>query len=273
MTIRKYKPTTQTRRFTSVSTFDEVTRVKSERSLTCSLKRHAGRNSSGRITMRHQGGGNRRKFRIIDFKRDKINIPAKVMTVEYDPNRSARIALVHYADGEKRYILAPEDIAIGAKVMSGPDAEPIVGNALPLSKIPLGMNIHNIECQPGHGGQLVRGAGMSAVLMSREGRYANIKLPSGEIRMIHVNCFATIGRLGNTDHESLSWGKAGHSRWLGIRPTVRGCAMNPVDHPMGGGEGRATGGHPCSPWGLYAKGKKTRNKRRHSTKLIVSRRK
>jgi len=273
MSIRKYKPVTPSQRFTSVSAFTEITRKKSERSLTKTKKSHAGRNSAGRITVQHRGVGNRRKYRKIDFKRDKLNIPAKVVSVEYDPNRSARIALVHYVDGEKRYILAPNGLKIGAVVMSGQDAEPTVGNVLPLSRVPLGMDMHNIELQPGRGGQLVRGAGLSAVLMSCEGAYANVKLPSGEVRMINVNCTATIGQVGNVDHESTSLGKAGRSRWLGIRPTVRGVAKNPVDHPMGGGEGRATGGHPQSPWGQYAKGMKTRKKHSKSTKLIISRRK
>ena len=273
MPIRKYRPTTPTRRFALVSTFDEITRAEPERTLVKSRKRRAGRNSSGRITVRHRGGGNRRKYRVIDFKRDKLNAAGKVVAIEYDPNRSARIALVQYADGEKRYILAPNGLGVGARVVSGPDAEPTVGNVLPLSKIPLGMDIHNIELQPGRGGQLVRGAGVSAVLMSREAAYANVKLPSGEVRMVHVNCMATIGHVGNPDHESYRDGKAGRSRWKGIRPTVRGVAMNPIDHPMGGGEGRASGGHPQSPWGRYAKGMKTRSRRNKSKKVIISRRK
>lgn len=273
MPIKTYRPTTPTRRFMSVSTFDEITTSKPERSLLRHGKYPAGRNSSGRITVRHQGGGNRRMHRCIDFKRDKVNIPAKVVSVEYDPNRSARIALLHYADGEKRYILAPNGLQVGVKLMSGPKAELIAGNALPLLKIPLGSQIHNIELRPGQGAKLVRSAGMAAILMSREGKFANVKLPSGEIRMINVNCLATIGQVGNMDHENYIYGKAGHSRWLGIRPTVRGRAMNPIDHPMGGGEGRSTGGHPRSPWGLYAKGKKTRNVRSRSTRFILARRK
>jgi len=273
MPIKTYRPTTPSRRFTSVSTFEEITRSKPERSLLRSMKHQAGRNSSGRITMRHQGGGNRRMYRCIDFKRDKVNIPAKVASVEYDPNRSARIALLHYVDGEKRYILAPNGLRVGARLMSGSKAEPIVGNAMPLSQIPLGFQIHNIELQPHQGAKLVRSAGMAALLMSREGKLANVKLPSGEIRMINVNCLATIGQVGNVDHENYSYGKAGHARWQGIRPTVRGRAMNPIDHPMGGGEGRSTGGHPRSPWGLYAKGKKTRNVHSRSTRFIIERRK
>jgi large subunit ribosomal protein L2 len=212
-------------------------------------------------------------YRRIDFKRDKTSILAKVVSIEYDPNRSARIALLYYVDGEKRYILAPKDLRVGAKLMSGPNAEPIVGNALPLSKIPLGVQIHNIELHPRQGGKLVRSAGMAAMLMSRKGSLANVKLPSGEIRLIHVDCLATIGQVGNVDHENYIYGKAGHARWLGIRPTVRGRAMNPVDHPMGGGEGKSTGGHPRSPWGLYAKGKKTRDVRARSTRFIIERRK
>ncbi len=273
MPLRKHKPTTPSGRFTSVSTFEEITSKKPLRSLLKPMKKRSGRNSSGRITVRHRGGGNRRKLRLIDFKRKKINIPARVLGIEYDPIRSARIALLLYNDGEKRYIIAPDGLMVGAKVMSGPDAEPVVGNCLPLSKIPLGMDVHNIELQPGRGGQLVRGAGGRAVLMSREGAYANLKLPSGEVRMVHATCFATMGRVGNSDHENESLGKAGSKRWRGIRPTVRGVAMNPVDHPMGGGEGRATGGHPQSPWGLYAKGKKTRKSKSKSKKMIVSRRK
>lgn len=273
MAIRKYDPTTPSRRFMSDSTFAEVTRSKPERSLLRHQKSNAGRNSSGRITVRHRGGGVRQHYRIVDFKRDKLNIAAKVAAIEYDPNRSARIALLHYVDGEKRYMLAPEGLAVGASVMSGPQAEPQVGNALPLAKVPLGIEIHNIELQPGRGGQLVRGAGLAATLMSREGSYANVRLPSGEVRMINVKCLATIGKVSNADHETFSWGKAGHARWMGVRPTVRGRAMNPVDHPLGGGEGKSTGGHPRSPWGQYAKGGKTRNVRAKSQRFIISRRK
>ncbi len=273
MPIKTYNPTTPSRRFASVATFEEITRSKPERSLLRSGKYRAGRNSSGRITVWHQGGGNRRMYRVIDFKREKFALPARVAAIEYDPNRSARIALLHYPDGEKRYILAPNGLQVGARLMSGPEAEPALGNALPLAKIPLGSQIHNLELKPRQGAKLVRSAGMAAVLLSRQGDYANVKLPSGEIRMIHVNCLATIGQVGNVDHESRIYGKAGHARWLGIRPTVRARAMNPVDHPMGGGEGRSTGGHPRSPWGLYAKGKKTRNVRSRSSRFIVARRK
>lgn len=273
MAIRKYKPTTQTRRFTAVSSFEAITRKKPERALTGFRKRHAGRNSAGRISVRHRGGGNRRKYRKIDFKRNKYDIPATVISIEYDPNRSAYIALLSYTDGEKRYILAPEGLVVGTVVISGKNVEPSPGNVLPLEKIPLGANIHNIECEPGRGGQLVRSAGVSAVLVSKEGSYATVKLPSGEVRMIHTSCLAAIGQVGNGDHENISRGKAGHSRWLGIRPTVRGCAVNPIDHPMGGGEGRASGGHPQSPWNQYAKGKKTRKKHSKSNRLILARRK
>lgn len=257
-----------------LSDFADITKTTPERSLVKSMKSKAGRNSAGRISVRHRGGGHKRRYRVIDFKRDKFGIPAKVASVEYDPNRSARIALLHYADGEKRYIIAPSKLAVGATLMSGPDAEPSVGNALPLSKIPLGMAVHNIELIAGKGGQLVRSAGTSAQLMSREDEFAHIKMPSGEIRLIRTNCLATIGRVGNVEHNNIVMGKAGRKRWLGIRPTVRGVAMNPVDHPMGGGEGRTSGGgHPMSPWGLLSKGKRTRDKGKQSNKYIVERRK
>jgi large subunit ribosomal protein L2 len=274
MGLKEFKPTTPSMRFTTLPAFDEITKTKPERSLTKAQKKNAGRNFMGRITIRHRGGGHRRKFRIIDFKRDKLGIPAKVAAIEYDPNRSARIALLHYADGEKRYILAPAGLNVGGSVMSGPSAEPTVGNALPLGRIPLGLPIHNIELTKGSGAQLVRSAGQAAQLMAREGEYAHVKLPSGEIRMISVECLATVGQVGNLEHEGVSLGKAGRKRWLGIRPTVRGVAMNPVDHPMGGGEGRTSGGgHPVSPWGKLAKGQKTRQKRKTSGKFIVQRRK
>jgi len=274
MALKTFKPTTPSLRFTQLPAFEEITKNKPERSLTAARKSKAGRNAAGRITVRHRGGGHRRKFRLIDFKRDKHGIPAKVAAIEYDPNRSARIALLNYRDGEKRYILAPAGLEVGATVMSGPEAEPMVGNALPLGKIPLGLAVHNIELTAGGGAQLVRSAGQSAQLMSREGVFANVKLPSGEVRMINVNCLATVGQVGNVDHDSVSLGKAGRKRWLGIRPTVRGVAMNPVDHPMGGGEGRTSGGgHPVTPWGQLTKGKKTRSGRKSSSKFIVSRRK
>jgi large subunit ribosomal protein L2 len=273
MALKKYKPTTPSRRGMTVSAFENVTRSKPERSLLDRRRRRAGRNSAGRITVRHRGGGHKRRYRVIDFRREKVGIPARVAAVEYDPNRSANIALLHYADGEKRYILAPVGIKPGMKVVSGPEAEPVPGNALPLARIPLGTAVHNVELVPGRGGALVRSAGGSAQLMSREGKSAHLKLPSGEIRMINVNCMATVGQVGNLDHSAVNDGKAGRRRWRGIRPTVRGVAMNPVDHPMGGGEGRSSGGgHPMSPWGKLAKSGRTRSKRKPSGKFIVKRR-
>jgi large subunit ribosomal protein L2 len=257
-----------------LSDFADITKSTPERSLLKGKKSNAGRNSAGRITVRHKGGGHKRRYREIDFKRDKFGIPAKVASIEYDPNRSARIALLHYADGEKRYIIAPSGLEVGSTLVSGPDVEPSLGNCLPLGKIPVGSSIHNIELVAGRGGQLVRSAGTSAQLMSREEEFAHIKMPSGEIRLIRTNCMATLGRVGNVDHSSIVMGKAGRKRWLGIRPTVRGVAMNPVDHPMGGGEGRTSGGgHPQSPWGLLSKGKRTRNKHKATNKYIVERRK
>ena len=274
MALKNYKPTSPSRRQMTVSTLEEVTGQKPERALTEPLKRTGGRNSAGRMTVRHRGGGHKRRFRVIDFRRDKHDVPAKVASIEYDPNRSAHIALLHYADGEKRYILAPQGLEVGASVVSGPQAESVVGNAMELSQIRLGLAIHNIELQPGRGGCIVRSAGGSAQLMAREGKYAQVKLPSGEIRMINVKCMATVGQLGNSEHSAVNDGKAGKSRWRGKRPTVRGVAMNPVDHPMGGGEGRSSGGgHPQSPWGQLAKGGKTRGKRKPSSKFIVKRRK
>ena len=274
MALKRFKPTTPSLRFTALSAFEDITKSKPERSLIASKQSKAGRNHSGRVTVRHRGGGHKRKYRIIDFRREKVGMPAKVAAIEYDPNRSARIALLNYADGEKRYILAPVGLQVGASLMSGPDAEAVLGNALPLERIPMGTPVHNIELTPGRGGQLVRGAGQLAQLMAREGEFAHIRLPSGEIRMISVKCMATVGQVGNVDHESVSLGKAGRKRWLGIRPTVRGVAMNPVDHPMGGGEGRTSGGgHPVSPWGELAKGKKTRGRRKPSGKFIIKRRK
>lgn len=274
MPLKTYRATSPGRRFASGLTFEEVTKTEPERSLVRSLKYSAGRNVHGRITVRHRGGRPKRKFRIIDFRRDKTGIPARVAAIEYDPNRSGNIALLHYADGEKRYILAPENLKVGMTVISSPDAEPAIGNALPLAKIPVGMFIHNLELYPGRGGQIVRGGGNAAHVMSKEGQYAHVKLPSGEVRRINLACKATIGQVGNIDHGNVSYGKAGRKRWLGIRPTVRGVAMNPVDHPMGGGEGRTSGGgHPVSPWGKLAKGQKTRSKRKTSDRFIVSRRK
>ena len=272
MAIKKVKPTSPGRRSQTYSTFDEITTTTPEKSLLKTIKNSGGRNANGRITCRHRGGGHRRHYRIIDFKRDKTEIPARVASIEYDPNRSARIALLHYADGEKRYILAPLDLSVGDTVMSGPKADIKPGNTLPLINIPLGTHVHNIELRFGKGGQIVRSAGTFAQLMAKEDRYALIKLPSGEVRMVLLNCKATIGRLGNVVHENISLGKAGRKRWLGRRPKVRGVAMNPVDHPMGGGEGRSSGGrHPCSPLGIPAKGYKTRNKKK-SNRYIVKKR-
>ncbi|MFL2876665.1 MAG: 50S ribosomal protein L2 [Pontiellaceae bacterium] len=274
MPLKSHKPTTPSRRHMVLSDFSDITKSSPERSLLKGKKSKAGRNSAGRISVRHRGGGHKRRYRVIDFKRDKYGIPAKVAAIEYDPNRSARIALLHYADGEKRYIIAPVDLQVGTMLMSGPDAEPSLGNALPLDKIPVGMAIHNIELVAGRGGQLVRSAGASAVLMSQTEEFANVKMPSGEIRLIRTECMATIGRVGNVEHSNIVMGKAGRKRWLGIRPTVRGVAMNPVDHPMGGGEGRTSGGgHPKSPWGLLSKGKRTRDKKKQTNQYIVERRK
>lgn len=276
MGIRQYKPTTPGRRGGSVSDFAEITdrRKKPEKSLLVKLVRSSGRNNEGKITARHRGGGHKRMYRIIDFKRNKDGVPARVAAIEYDPNRSARIALLHYVDGEKRYILAPEGLTAGDVVQSGENAEPKVGNCLPLSKIPLGTQIHNIEMQPGHGGQLCRSAGTSAVVNAREGKWAQITLPSGEVRRLPSGCRATIGEIGNAEHSSISLGKAGRKRWMGRRPHVRGVAMNPIAHPMGGGEGRSSGGrHPCSPKGKLAKGGRTRKRRKASSKAIIRRRK
>jgi large subunit ribosomal protein L2 len=274
MAIRKFNPVTPGTRFMSVSTFEEITKTSPEKSLTVSLKKSGGRNNHGRVTARHRGGGHKRKYRIIDFKRDKFGIPAKVFSIEYDPNRSARIALLHYIDGEKRYILAPDGLKVGDTVQAGPGSEIKVGNALKLKDIPLGSFVHNVELKPGKGGQLGRSAGASLQLMAREGNYATLKMPSGEVRMVNVECMATYGTVGNADHLNISIGKAGRSRWLGKRPHTRGVAMNPVDHPMGGGEGKSSGGgHPVSPWGQAAKGLKTRKKKKDSNKYIVRRRK
>ena len=272
MPIRQYRPTSPGRRGMSTNTNEELTRSKPERSLLAKISENAGRNHAGRITTRHRGGGEKRRYRIIDFKRDKDNIPAKVATIEYDPNRSARIALLHYADGEKRYILAPLGIKVGESLMSGPEAEPKPGNALPLKNIPQGMVIHNIELTRGRGGQLVRGAGTGAQLMAKEGDYAQVRLPSGEQRLIHILCRATVGQVGNVDHSNVSIGKAGRARHMGLRPEVRGSVMNPVDHPHGGGEGRAPrGGQPQTPWGKPALGFRTRNNKR-TDQFIVRRR-
>jgi large subunit ribosomal protein L2 len=274
MAIRKLKPNTPGTRSMSIAAFDEITKKTPEKSLTASLKKSGGRNSDGRITSRARGGGHKRKYRIIDFKRNKHGIPAKVFSIEYDPNRSARIALLHYADGEKRYILAPQGLKVGDKVMSGESADIKPGNALKIKDIPLGSFVHNVELKPGKGGQIGRSAGISIQLMAKEGKYAQLKFPSGEVRMVSLECMATYGEVGNSDHENISLGKAGRSRWLGRRPKTRGVAMNPVDHPMGGGEGKSSGGgHPVSPWGQPAKGLKTRRKKNPSNKYIIKRRK
>jgi large subunit ribosomal protein L2 len=275
MGIKRFKPTSPGRRQMTVSTFEEITTDKPEKSLVVTLPKKSGRNNQGKITVRHQGGGHKRKYRIIDFKRDKDGIPGRVATIEYDPNRSANIALIHYADGEKRYILAPHGLKVGQEIMSGPDADIKVGNALPLANIPVGTVIHNIELKPGRGGQLVRAAGAQAQLMGKEGKYAIVRLTSGEMRMIHINCRATIGQVGNLDHELITIGKAGRARWLGRRPTVRGSVMNPSDHPHGGGEGKAPIGRksPVTPWGKPTLGYKTRKKNKPSDKYIIRRRK
>jgi large subunit ribosomal protein L2 len=272
--IKKYKPTTAGQRYKTGLTFEDVTREKPEKSLSKGLPFKAGRGAGGRISVRRKGGRHKRKYRVIDFKRDKFGIPGKVASIEYDPNRSANIALIHYADGEKRYILAPKGITVDRQIMSGPDAPLEVGNSLPLEKIPLGMTVHNLELRRGKGGQLVRAAGTGASLVAKEGDYATLKLPSGEMRMIFVKCYATLGEIGNEDKMNVSLGKAGRSRWLGKRPKVRGVAMNPIDHPHGGGEGKSSGGrHPVSPTGIPTKGYKTRKKRKVSNKFIVKRRK
>ena len=273
MAVKKVKPTSAGRRFQEYSTFEEITKKTPEKRLIRILKKSGGRNSNGRITSRHRGGGHQRYYRVIDFKRNKDGIPAKVAAIEYDPNRNSRIALLNYADGEKRYIIAPLKLSVGDTVLSGPDADIKPGNTLPLSNIPLGTQIHNIELRIGKGGQIVRSAGSYAQLMAKEEPYALVKLPSGEVRKVLLRCKATIGQVGNTEHENISMGKAGRTRWLGIRPHVRGVAMNPIDHPMGGGEGRSSGGrHPCSPWGKPTKGYRTR-KNKSSNRFIVKRRK
>jgi large subunit ribosomal protein L2 len=273
MPTRSYKPTSPGRRQMSVSTFDEITRSRPEPSLVEGRRTSSGgRNSYGRVTVWHRGGGHKRLFRRIDFRRDKAGVPAKVAAIEYDPNRSARIALLHYRDGEKRYVLAPLGLEVGDELLSGPGAEIRPGNALPLQNIPLGTVIHAVELKPGKGAQLVRAAGVGAQLMAREGEYATLRMPSGENRRVHVRCQATVGQVGNLEHENRSVGKAGRSRWLGKRPNVRGVAMNPIDHPMGGGEGKSSGGrHPCTPWGKPTKGYKTR-KNTSTDKWIVKRR-
>ncbi len=273
MGIKKLKPVTPGTRFRSNSTFEEITKSNPEKSLTVSLKKSGGRNNHGRVTTRFIGGGHKRRYRVIDFKRNKHGIPAKVFAIEYDPNRSSRIALLHYIDGEKRYIIAPEGLKVGDTLKSGPGSEIVVGNALPLREMPLGSFIHNVELKPGKGGQLGRSAGSSIQLMAKEGDFAQLKMPSGEVRMVRLDCMATYGVVGNADQENISLGKAGRTRWLGKRPHVRGVAMNPVDHPMGGGEGKTSGGgHPVSPWGQKAKGLKTRKHKKESNKFIIKRR-
>lgn len=276
MAIRKLKPITPGTRFYSVSTFEEVTKTTPEKSLLAPLKKSGGRNNTGRITSRHRGGGHKRRYRIIDFKRNKFGVNATVEAIEYDPNRSCRIALLKYDDGEKRYIIAPNGVKVGTVLQSGQNAEIRDGNALPMSKIPVGSFIHNVEMKPGKGGQIARSAGNAAQLVARDEKYAQVKLPSSEVRLIPIGCIATLGTVGNADHENISYGKAGRMIWFGVRPQTRGMAMNPIDHPMGGGEGRSKSGggrqHPRSPWGQLAKGLKTRKKRNTSDKYIVRRR-
>lgn len=274
MAVKKIRPVTPGQRFRLSPTFSEISKnTKPEKSLLASKKRSGGRNHDGKMTMRYLGGGHKKKYRIIDFKRDKHNVPGEVKTIEYDPNRTARIALIQYADGEKRYIIAPDNLKVGTTIVAGPKVAPEVGNALPLSDIPVGTIIHNIELKPGKGAALARSAGSFVQLVAREGKYSTVKLPSGEMRMVLGACYATIGSVSNGDHMNQTIGKAGRNRWLGKRPRTRGVAMNPVDHPMGGGEGKASGGHPRSRNGLYAKGLKTRKPKKYSDRLIVSKRK
>ncbi|MDR2054972.1 MAG: 50S ribosomal protein L2 [Desulfovibrio sp.] len=273
MAVRKLKPTSAGRRFQTVSDFEEITRSRPEKSLTAGLSKKAGRNNLGRVTSRRRGGGVKRLYRIIDFRRDKIGIEARVAEIEYDPNRTARIALLHYVDGEKRYIIAPTGLSQGDRVIAGEGADIKPGNALPMQRIPVGTVLHNVELHPGRGGQLCRAAGSYAQLIAKEGKHALLRLPSGEVRKVQAVCIATVGQVGNIHHENISLGKAGRNRWLNRRPCVRGVAMNPVDHPLGGGEGRSSGGrHPVSPWGMPAKGYKTRDRKKASTRLIVKRR-
>lgn len=272
MATRKLKPNTPGTRHRIAPVFDDITTSSPERRLLVAVKNKGGRNNRGRMTVRHQGGGHKRRYRLIDFKRNKFDIPATVKTIEYDPNRTARIALIAYADGEKRYIIAPDKLQVGTTIINSAKAQPEVGNCLPMMKMPLGTVIHNIELRPGKGGQIVRSAGTSAQLVAKTDRYVTVKLPSGETRMILGTCVATVGTVSNIDHMNVTLGKAGRSRWKGVRPSVRGVAMNPVDHPMGGGEGKASGGHPRSPWGQIAKGKKTRSPKKLSSKYIVRKR-
>jgi large subunit ribosomal protein L2 len=273
MPVKKFRPVTPTRRYQTVNSFEEVTRSTPEKALTAPLAKSGGRNNQGRMTMRRRGGGHKRRYRVIDFRRDKVGVPGKVLAIEYDPNRSAFIALIGYADGDKRYILAPEGLVVGAAVMAGPEAPIQVGNTLPLTRIPLGSVIHNIEMSPGRGGQMARSAGAEVQLLGRDERRAQLRLPSGEIREVPVECAATLGRVGNAEHGNVVLGKAGRSRWLGRRPKVRGVAMNPIDHPHGGGEGKTSGGrHPVTPWGEPTKGYKTRKRKNRSNAWILRRR-
>lgn len=273
MAVKKFRPTTPSLRFRTVPSFEDITSTVPEKSLLEPIKKSGGRNNKGRITAYHRGGGHKRKYRIIDFKRNKRDIPARVASIEYDPNRSARIALLHYADGEKRYIVAPVSLKVDMVVVAGENVEQTVGNSLPLSNILLGTNVHNVELRPGKGAQMVRSAGSFCQLVAREGNKVTLKMPSGEVRTVPGNCYATVGQVSNVDHKNIIWGKAGASRWRGIRPTTRGVAMNPVDHPMGGGEGRSSGGrHPCTPWGKPTKGYKTRSKRKKKDHLVQDRR-
>jgi len=274
MALKKLKPITPATRFYTISSFQDITKSKPEKALLRPLKKSGGRNNMGRVTSRHRGGGHKRRYRVIDFKRDKIGIPGNIEAIEYDPNRSARIALVRYVDGEKKYIIAPDSLKVGSTIISSPQAEIKEGNTLPLSEIPLGTFIHNVELKPGKGGQLARSAGSSCLIVSKGDANTQIKLPSGEVRIVQNSCKATIGVVSNLEHENVSLGKAGRSRWLGVRPHTRGVAMNPVDHPMGGGEGKTSGGgHPVSPWGLPTKGFKTRKARKPSDRLIIKKRK
>lgn len=274
MAIKEYKPTTPSMRFTSVISFKGITSKKPQRALTKGLSAKAGRGASGRISVRHRSGGHKKKYRQIDFLRDNFGVPGKVVSIEYDPNRTANIALIHYADGDKRYIVAPKDLTVGMEIMSGEKAPLKIGNSLPLDKIPLGMSVHNVELKKGQGAQLVRSAGSKAVVVAKEGDYVTLRLPSGEMRMVFKTCIATIGEVGNGDHMNTSLGKAGRNRWLGHRPKVRGVAMNPHDHPHGGGEGKTSGGrNPVTPWGIPTKGYKTRKRKKSSSNFIVKRRK
>jgi len=274
MAIKKYRPMTPSQRFRTVPTFEEVTSTVPEKSLLKPLRKSGGRNNKGRITSRHRGGGHKRHYRIIDFKRNKFDIPARVASIEYDPNRSAYIALLHYVDGEKRYILAPDGLKVDDLVMSGEKSEIRTGNSMPINNAPLGTFLHNVELFPGRGGQIARSAGTYVQLVAKEGQFAHLKMPSGEIRLVKLICYGTIGTIGNSVHKNINWGKAGATRWRGWRPKVRGVAMNPVDHPMGGGEGRSSGGrHPCTPWGKKTKGLKTRSKRKSNKYIVESRRK